>query len=43
MRPTQWPMTHQWATQPVGANQGPTAQLTPSMGAIVPVVTLEGW
>ena len=21
--PTQWPMSHQWATQPVGANPGP--------------------
>ena len=37
MRPTQWPMTHQWAQIQV-----PTAQLAPSMGAIVPAMTLEG-
>ena len=23
MTPTQWPITHQWATQPVGANTSP--------------------
>ena len=42
MTPTQWPITHQWATQLVGVNTGPTVQLAPSMGIIVPTVTLEG-
>ena len=43
MMPTQWQITHQWATQPVGAIQVPTVQLAPSMGPIVPAMTLEGW
>ena len=36
---TQWPMTHQWATKSVEQTQALTAQLVPSIGAIVPVMT----
>ena len=42
MTPTQRPVTCQLATYPVGANPGPTAQVAPSMGAIVPAMSLEG-
>ena len=38
MTPTQWPITHQWEQIQVL-----TVQLAPSMGPIVPAVTLESW
>ena len=42
MMPTQWPMLHQWAIESVEANPGPHhPQLVPSIGVIVPVMTLE--
>ena len=33
MTPTQWPITHQWTTQPVGANTGPYCPIEFSFGA----------
>ena len=47
MMPTQWPITHQWATPGHTVNgsiyRSPcTNQLAPSMDAIVPAVALKG-
>ena len=43
MTPIQWPMTHQWATESVGANPGHHCPIfMPSIGDIIPAVTLEG-
>ena len=43
MMPTQWSITHQWATQPVGANTDPHCPIGALHGPIVPAMTLEGW
>ena len=43
MQMMQWPMPYQQATQQWEQSQVLTTHLAPSIGAIVPVVTLEGW
>ena len=42
MTPTQWPITLQRATQPVGADTGPHCPIGALQGPIVLAVTLEG-
>ena len=42
MMPTQWPITHSGPHSQWEQIQVPTVQLAPSMGLIVPAVTLEG-